>query len=63
MDDNPDYITLLACTNPHRAVVAIMRYDKPNDSYKIERCSDALSLRAAGALADSWAVILKLEIR
>lgn len=58
-----DYITLLACTNPRRALVAWMVYDKPSDSYTMKKCSDALSLRGAQALADSWAAALKLEIR
>lgn len=60
---NPDYITLLACTNPHRAIVAVMHYSKIDDSYTIGKCSDALSQRAAAALSESWAAAMKLEIR
>lgn len=62
-EDNPDYITLLACANPHRNVVTVMHYDKNDDSYVIKKCSDALSIRAAQALSESWASALKLEIR
>lgn len=62
-EDNPNYITLLACTNPHRAVVAVMSYHLVEDSYTIKKCSDALSMRAAAALAESWAQALDLEIR
>lgn len=62
-EDNPDYITLLACINPHRAMVAVMTYDKPDDSYRGKKYSAVLSLRSAAALAESWAAALKLEIR
>ena len=63
MDDNPDFITIMACVNPHRGVVCIMHYRKDQDSYVQGKMSDALSLRAATALAESWAAALHLEIR
>lgn len=61
--DENDYITLLACTNPQRAIVAVMHYNRSMDSYMPGRMSDALSLRAAHALAESWAAATKMEIR
>lgn len=62
-EDNPDYITLMACINPHRAMVAVMSYDKADDSYRGRKYSGVLSLRAAAALAESWAKALHMEIR
>lgn len=62
-DDNPDYITRLACANPQRSIVAVMHYITSQDSYQINKCSDALSHRAALALAESWAAATGLEIR
>ena len=58
-----DYITLMACTNPRKSIVAWMHYDKPSDSYTIKKCSDALSLKGAESLAIRWAKALKLEVR
>lgn len=62
-DEDRDYITLLACINPQRALVCVMHYSKPADSYIMGKCSEALSLRAAKALSESWAATLKMEIR
>jgi hypothetical protein len=58
-----DYITTLACVNPQRALVAIMHYDKHDDSYRIGKCSEPLSQRGAIALAQSWSAALGLEVR
>jgi hypothetical protein len=60
---NLDYVTVLACTNPQRGIVAVMHWRKDQDSYVLGKVSEALSLRGAQALADSWAAALKLEIR
>lgn len=62
-DDNPDYVTLLSCTNPQRSIVAHMVWRKDEDSYHMRKCSDALSNRAAAALAQNWAAALKVEVR
>lgn len=62
-EEDRDYITLMACVNPQRAIVAIMHYRKDVDSYVPGRMSDALSLRAAHALAASWAAATHMEIR
>lgn len=61
--DDPDYVTTLACVNPQRAIVAVMHYDKADDSYRVKKCSEPLSQKAAIALADSWAAALHLEVR
>lgn len=58
-----DYVTTMQCVNPQRAVVAVMHYDKADDSYRIKKCSEPLSQKGAIALAESWAAALKLEIR
>lgn len=63
MPDEPDYITLLATVDGQRSIVAIMRYNRHDDSFNIGRCSEALSIRAAKALAESWAAALHLEVR
>ena len=58
-----DYVTTMQCVNPQRAVVAVMHYDKADDSYRIKKCSEPLSQKGAIALAESWAAALKLEVR
>lgn len=58
-----DYVTTMQCVNPQRAIVAVMHYDKTDDSYKMKKCSEPLSQKGAIALADSWAAALKLEVR
>lgn len=63
VEKDSDYVTVLACTNPQRALVCVMHYDKAQDSYVLGRMSDALAVRAARALAESWAAALKLEVR
>jgi hypothetical protein len=63
IESTEDYITLLCCMNPQRSLVAVMRFDKHEDSYKLAKCSDALSHKSARALAESWSQALKLEIR
>jgi hypothetical protein len=60
---NLDYVTVLACTNPQRGIVAVMHLRKDQDSYVMGKVSEALSLRGANALAESWAAALKLEVR
>lgn len=60
---NEDFITTLACVNPQKAIVSVMHYDKPSDSYKMGKCSDPLSQKGALQLAESWAAALKLEVR
>lgn len=62
-DNNEDYITLLPTVNTSRALVVIQHYDRANDTWVQKKCSDALSTRAAHALAESWAAAMKLEIR
>lgn len=62
-DNNDDYITLLPTVNSGRALVVIMTYDKPGDTWRQRKCSDALALRAAQALAESWSAATKLEVR
>lgn len=63
LEADPDYITLMACVNPQRAIVAVMRYEKADDSYRVRKCSEPLSQKGATALAESWAAALNLEIR
>lgn len=58
-----NYVTVLACINPQRALVAVMHYSKIKDSYEIYRCSEPLTQKSAGQLAESWAAALKLEVR
>lgn len=62
-DSDLDYITLMACINPNKAIVSHMRFDPVDDGYKVLRCSDALSIRGAYALAHKWADEKKLEVR
>lgn len=61
--EETDYVTTLQCVNPQRALVAVMHYDKADDSYKVKKCSEPLSQKGAIALAESWAAALKLEVR
>lgn len=63
IETDPDYITLMACVNPQRAIVAVMHYDKADDGYRIRKCSEPLSQKGAATLAESWAAALNLEIR
>lgn len=58
-----DYVTVMACVNPQRALVAVMRYERSGDGYTMKRCSEPLSQRGAAALAQSWAAALGLEVR
>lgn len=60
---DPDYVTTLACVNPQRAIVAVMHYEKSDDSWKMRKCSEPLSQKGAVTLAESWAAALKLEVR
>lgn len=62
-DPNADYVTTLACVNPHRAIVAVMHFSKADDSYQLKKCSDPLSQRGAAELAESWAKALGVEVR
>lgn len=62
-EKDSDYVTVLACTNPQRALVCVMHYDRAQDSYVLGKMSDALAVRSAKALAESWAAALKLEVR
>lgn len=63
IDENPDYITTVPTANSFRELVVIMHYDGEDRGWVIKRCSDALSPRAAKALAESWAAASHLEIR
>lgn len=62
-EENDDYITMLPTVDNHRALVVIMHYTAASDNWEQKKCSDALSLRAARALAESWAAATGLEIR
>lgn len=63
MEDNPDYITILDHRNPKMRVVALMKYDKAQDSYVASWCSAAMAPHSATQAAKSTAAGLKLEIR
>lgn len=64
MADEPDYVTVLPhAKDPYRACVAVMRYHAHSDSYDIHKCSEAMKVKEAEALAESWAAALKVEIR
>lgn len=58
-----DYVTTMQCVNPQRAIVAVMHFDKADDSYRVKKCSEPLSQKGAATLADSWAAALQLEVR
>lgn len=62
-EENDNYVTLLACLNEGRAVVAYMVYHRVNDEYAIARCSEPLSIRRAREMAQKWATDYKVEVR
>lgn len=61
--EETDYVTTLQCVNPQRALVAVMHFDKADDSYRVKKCSEPLSQKGAISLAESWAAALHLEVR
>jgi len=74
MEDNPDYITLVATMHPTmeigvdhskhaKCMVAIMHWDVTTEGYVMGKCSSILNHRAARALAESWSAAKHLEIR
>jgi glutamate/tyrosine decarboxylase-like PLP-dependent enzyme len=61
--EDADYITMIPTVHHNRALVVIMHFNKATDSWEQKKCSDALSQRAAEALAASWAAATGLEVR
>lgn len=62
MDAEPDYVTVLG-RDDHRAMVAIMHYERVRDEWVQKKVSEVMPYRQAVALANSWAAALQLEVR
>lgn len=63
MEDNPDFITLMPCTNAQRSIVVRMTWSQTEDSYVIRSCSEPLSNGRAAARLEAIAAYDHLEIR
>lgn len=64
MTIEPDYVTVLPTTDPHKFLVAVMTYHARDDEFiqkKVNR--EPLPQKAADALADSWAEALQIQKR
>lgn len=62
-DDEPDFIAILATMDPHKFIVAVMRWSRGDESHRLTRCSKPLSKVDAEGLAAMWAAATHLEVR
>lgn len=63
MTIEPDYVTVLPTTDPHKFLVAIMTYHARDDEFIQKKVSQKLPKDNAHFLADTWAAALQIQKR